>query len=66
MDEIVRIHRHDLERVLNILANESLSCPPPYDFTHEDYCMECPQKLYENAGINFDCRKCWEKYLILK
>lgn len=59
-----KINEEHFNYVLDILDQETLCCPPPYDFTHEDFIRECPRKAIEDAGGKWDCRICWEKYVL--
>lgn len=57
------VNEESLEYVLDILADDCLRCPPPYDFTHEDFIRECPCESVERAGGEWSCRICWKRYL---
>ena len=60
------IDEHKVNTVAEILSEETLHCPPPYDFTmyeSMEEAKECPAK--DSADKN-PCAECWKRWLLNK
>lgn len=63
MKDGYKIDLKKFEFICKKLADETLSCPPPYDLTDDEYCRDCPAPHMEKQGIEFTCADCWALYL---
>lgn len=56
----IPIDSDKLKEVIHILAEETLTCPKPYNFACDEFERPCPY------GASTDCEHCWTKYLLEK
>lgn len=58
------IDEHRLNFIVETLSEETLKCPPPFDFSNYnsiDETKDCPAK--DNTNKN-PCAECWKRWIL--